>query len=597
MGLLQQALETYNANTGIIGKYREGRDPLAPIGHVLTNAGIEITLNEQGNFISARKVDKSEPKILIPVTEESGGRTSGVAAHPLCDNLKYISGDDDKAYESYLEAQRSWMESEYTHPFVSIVNSYVLKGTIIEDLKKCGVLDSDADAKQNEKLLVCWRVIGMDGEEPACWKNENLFNAFISYYLSRIAERGVGFCMVEGRTETIASNHPKEIISTIPNGKIISANDDDGFTYRGRFSEKNQAATVGYIASQKAHNALRWLASEQGVREFSGNRIFLCWNPAGKTIPKPMRRLMSEPAEPIKKPSDYREQLQNTLFGLRKNNQLNDTDRAVLVSFDAATKKSGRLAVTYYSEISIGTFLERMRDWDAHCCWYAGKFGIQSPSLFDIVDRAFGIQQNNRLETDDKIKRQHLQRLLECKMGGGVFPLDILKALAQRASFPQAYDKSTWRTIVQTACAAIQKYRYDTKQGGNEMAWELDKKDRSFQYGRLLAVMERAEEDYYTRTQEDRQTNAIKSMSEFRRRPFSVFERCNRHLERAYLNRIEPWQAHRYKRLCGEILGILSEFPEEELNRPLDDIYLMGYELQRKAFFTKNETNDNNEEE
>lgn len=134
------------------------------------------------------------------------------------------------------------------------------------------------------------------------------------------------------------------------------------------------------------------------------------------------------------------------------------------------------------------------------------------------------------------------------------------------------------------------------------MAWELDKRDRSFQYGRLLAAMERVEEDYYFKTQENgqqdsRQTNAIKNMSDFRRRPFSVFERVNRHLQQAYVNRVDPWQANRYNRLVGEIFGILQEFPEGELNRPLDDIYLMGYELQRNAFFTKNDTKNNTEEE
>lgn len=137
------------------------------------------------------------------------------------------------------------------------------------------------------------------------------------------------------------------------------------------------------------------------------------------------------------------------------------------------------------------------------------------------------------------------------------------------------------------------------------MAWTLDKRDRSFQYGRLLAAMERVEEDYYYKkkengkedSQENRQTNAIKYMSEFKRRPFSVYERVNRHLQLAYLNRVKGWQAARYKRLVGEIIGILSEFPEEELNRPLEDIYLMGYELQRNAFFTKNQTDDNMEEE
>ena len=76
-----------------------------------------------------------------------------------------------------------------------------------------------------------------------------------------------------------------------------------------------------------------------------------------------------------------------------------------------------------------------------------------------------------------------------------------------------------------------------------------------------------------------------------------MFERVNQHLQLAYLGRVEPWQAARYKRLVGEIVGILREFPEEELNRPLEDIYLMGYALQRNAFFTKTQTAAHTEEE
>ena len=66
MGLLQRAIETYDANTALIGVYRDGHEPLAPIGHILTSANIEITLNAQGKFLAARKVDKKEPKIPDP---------------------------------------------------------------------------------------------------------------------------------------------------------------------------------------------------------------------------------------------------------------------------------------------------------------------------------------------------------------------------------------------------------------------------------------------------------------------------------------------------------------------------------------------------
>ena len=337
MGLLQRAIETYDANTALIGVYRDGHEPLAPIGHILTSANIEITLNAQGKFLAARKVDKKEPKILIPVTEESSGRTSGLAAHPLCDQLKYVANTNKEAHELYLTALRKWERSAYAHPFLTAISTYVRNGSILKDLTKCGVLALEKGGGYDEKQMICWRVLGIPTEEPACWKNRNLFFAFESYYCSQLATRDMALCMQEGKTEPIALQHPKGIIPVNGNAKLISANDSSGFTYRGRFLDDGQAATVGYIASQKAHNALRWLASEQGVREFSGKRIFLCWNPAGKTLPRPMRRMRDADAAPLRKPSDYQEQLKSTLLSFRKDHQLQDTDCAVLVSFDAAT--------------------------------------------------------------------------------------------------------------------------------------------------------------------------------------------------------------------------------------------------------------------
>ena len=97
MGLLQRAIETYDANENLIGVYREGHEPLAPISHIIANADIEITLNVQGEFKSASHLVKKERKTIIPVTEKSGGRTSGLAAHPLCDQIMYVAPDNRKA--------------------------------------------------------------------------------------------------------------------------------------------------------------------------------------------------------------------------------------------------------------------------------------------------------------------------------------------------------------------------------------------------------------------------------------------------------------------------------------------------------------------
>ena len=592
MGLLQKAAETYDANASLIGIYKDGQEPLAPIGHKLTKADIEITIDITGKYVSAISIDDSDSKTIIPVTEDSEARAGKfLPAHPLCEQLGYLSPEDHDKHTLYLNTLDAWAKSAASHPFLTAVYKYVEKGTVLKDLSKTGIIDVN---KYDKKSLVRWRVIGLDGEEPACWKNKNLFQKYIEFYRNSISARKDALCMISGKVTSISVKHPKGIISINGNAKLISSNDSVGFTYRGRFSEDWQAATIGYEASQKAHNAIRWLAADQGVREFSGNRIFLCWSPQGVSLPRPMRRFRPAEDEPKSRPSDYRQALRSTLMSYRKDHQLKGSEVAVLAAFDAAT--TGRLSLTYYNELSLDQFLDRMKSWDTHCCWFNGPFGIQAPNLSQIVECAFGIQRSNYLEVDDKIQRQHLQRLLNCKISGGIFPADILHALTQRASMPQAYEPSIWRKIVYTACSVLQKYRFDTKQGGNEMAWELDRKERSFQFGRLLAVMERGEADYYGRIQESRQTNAIKFMSEFRQRPWFVFERVNRQLHQAYLPRIDQWQANRYERLVGEIIGFLSDFPEEELNKPLEDTYLMGYELQRNSFFAKKE-NSNSEEE
>lgn len=124
------------------------------------------------------------------------------------------------------------------------------------------------------------------------------------------------------------------------------------------------------------------------------------------------------------------------------------------------------------------------------------------------------------------------------------------------------------------------------------MEWKLDRKDRSFQFGRLLAVMERAEDDYYNNIGDSRQTNAIKSIAAFRQTPWTVFARINETLEGAYLPRIKQWQRDRYHRLRDEISVNLSEYGDA-LNKPLNEFYLMGYELQRNEFFKKKEATDN----
>lgn len=128
------------------------------------------------------------------------------------------------------------------------------------------------------------------------------------------------------------------------------------------------------------------------------------------------------------------------------------------------------------------------------------------------------------------------------------------------------------------------------------MALEPEKKDRSYQFGRLLAVMEKAERDTYD-SSEGREPNAIRLQSIFCQRPMSTADNLEKQLEKAYFPRLKPGSRIWYKNLMGQIMGIISEFPQEDWNKPLDATYLMGYYLQRSALYAKKTDNEMEENE
>lgn len=587
MGLLQKAVETYESHRSYVSQNREGQSRMAPVGHIVTRAELEITLDANGHFVNATAVDKSEPKIIIPATENSAGRTSAPCAHPLCDQIGYLIPQNEKKFRLYVDQLAAWETSEYTHPKLTAVLNYVRGETILPDLLRCGLVKvNEKGLPENEKMLVRWRVLG----EPvdACWLDDSLFRAFTEYYTDNHTGETI-LCMVAGEKTTAADQHPKGIIPINGNAKLISANDSSGFTYRGRFTEEKQAVAIGYEASQKAHNALRWLAQEQGV--ILGGRTFLCWNPEGRLIPQPMLPFMP-PAPPTFQPSKYRETLKKVLNSRKAELEL--TDGVVIAVFDAAT--TGRLALTYYNELQGHDFLERLHDWDASCCWPHWKFGIQSPTLLQIVNCAYGTQRDKWMETDERILRQQMQRLIACRVDRSLIGADIVKALTDRASRPMAYDHYIWEEILFAACAVIRKYRIDRFKEEWNMALEPEKKDRSYQFGRLLAVMEKAERDTYD-SSEGREPNAIRLQSIFCRRPMSTADNLEKQLERAYFPRLKPGSRIWYKNLMGQIVGIISEFSQEKWDKPLEATYLMGYYLQRSALYTKKNDNETEENE
>ena len=588
MGLLQKAVETYGAMAHRAGQVFEGEnEPLAPISHIMARPQIIITLDQSGNFVAAQVLDKNTPKIIIPATEESAGRTVKAAElpHPLCDYLRYLLPQNQVEYQHYISQLSTWANSSHTHPKLHAVLNYVQGGTILENLRQAGI-DSE------EKAMVCWVVNGL-GEtlNGPCWTDRTLMNAFIDYYHEKRTDTPPALCMISGELEMPAGQHPKGIVPISGNAKLISANDSSGFTYRGRFDDAAQAATVGYAASQKAHSVLRWLVANQSVS--FGGRTFLCWNPQGIQVPRvtgPMGR-RSGTAQRAANPSQYQKQLREALSGWKED--LPQSAGVVIAAFDAAT--TGRLAVTHYNELLASDFLDRLHDWEASCCWEDGPYGIQSPSLFQIVSWAFGTPRNGKAEMDDRILSQQMQRLVACRVDKAPFPLDIERALAEKASHLLLYEGENRQKLLFTACAAIRKYHCDHLKEEWDMALDKNCSDRSYLFGRLLAIADAIENNTYT-DEDRRETNAIRMQKAFTLRPMTTWSALWDKL-RPYNKRLaqsKPGLYRYYHSVIDDILNRLSPF-DPTLNQKLDDIYLLGYSHQR-AYRTEKSDSQETEE-
>ncbi len=599
MGLMQKAVETYDCHAALAGVPDAMRETLAPISHIIKEAKIEVTIDANGNFISAaavvkdKKSERDESKTIIPATYKSSIRAKSPCAHPLSDKLSYLIPSSTERHDLYLKQLSDWANSEYSHPKVMAVLKYIESESLLDDLERNGLVTKDSNGELDARYdddFVRWRVTG-DGAVAPCWEDKSLIEAFIAYSEMLRDGSDSALCMITGEVLPIIEKHPKGVVSAAYGAKLISANDSSNFTYRGRFAEPSQAATISYVASQKAHNALRWVVANQGV--IIGGRTFVCWNPKGKDVPNAMHSLLSvsDSQKKAATPSDYKKQLADAVNGWKLN--LPDNEDVVIASFDAAT--TGRLSVTYYNELRASDFIDRLAHWQQTCCWENNQFGYQSPSVRQIAQCALGVERTEWLDVDDRILKEQVQRLLHCVIDKAPMPSDIVQALMHRASMPLAYNNINRRKILFTACAAIYAYRTQAKKEEWTMSLDKEKKDRSYQFGRLLAVMEKVERDTYT--DEGREPNAIRMQSVFCDRPLYTAKIINDRLN-PYFERLRPGSRAYYKKLIGEITEQLSNYDDAQLNRPLGDTYLMGYYLQRNELYTSksNETKEEIEE-
>jgi CRISPR-associated protein Csd1 len=621
MGWIEKLARTYDECADKVEKIGAN---LWPTAHFVKNAHLEVVIDGTGKFLRVRPLTRSESPTLIPATEDSAGRTSGEGPHPLSEELSYCAADLPGAkttrFPMYLELLGDWCKSEFAHPKAKAVLAYVQKRSLWNDLFKAGVFPvkvEDAEGKKtkvaDDKVFIRWSV-EMPGEVDATtWADRSLIEAWQRFDASRSNQ--MGFCMVLGAETRVTQNHPRNLRRPGDGAKLVSANDFDNFTFRGRFTDTErkkkgqrecfvplQGCGVSFDVSQKAHAALRWLITRQGYR--IGNlkedqQVYVAWSVGGKPVPDPwsdtLALLLGSAATPVTQDiaSDagqtFARNLARAMAGYAA--RLDPTEDIMIMGLDSVNP--GRMAIIYYRELRGSELLARIRDWHARHAW-PQNFGkdkrfIGAPAPHDIAEAAYATRlgTTGALQVDKKLEKATVERLLPCIVDGLVIPRDLVVSVVRRASNRNGLDRWEWEKVLGIACALFRGW--SVSQGKEyQMTLEEELASRDYLYGRLLAVADNIESYALTSAEKNRDTTAARFMQRFADRPYSTWRTIELALG-PYKSRLKAnektagflWKRERL------LDAIQCRFASTDFtdDRPLSGEFLLGYHCQRAALF------------
>ncbi len=613
--LFAELLELYDRNEQIAGLYpKDGGQVLLPVYHAAMSADVTVCIDADGKFLGAKQVDKTDGSAytVISVTETSHCRSSGISPHGLCDGLKYLAedygeaADDPEApayHRAYMENLKDWIDSPHTHPKAEAVYKYLSTAGMMSDLLGAGALERQDDGTVKKAALaykVRFRVEEGTGDDPEtgqccdCWKDRSLHKKWQDYIRSQ--PRQMGLSMISGTVQPLTTMHPKFLLSAGDMGKLFSNGIANEPTVMGRLLSAENAYSIGFEDSQKVANALRWLVSRNAVR--AKDMVLIIWGDNGAAVPRltdaHMEEEETEEEKEARAERRYVERFRAALAGYRLPADMPE-NMHILVLQDPI---KGRTSVRFYGQLATSEYLRRIKSWQSRCGWIHTRYDAKTekmyeyygiPSVYDMAKLLYGkpVQQGENVILSLEWNEEMYARLILCVMSavldGTRMAPDIVKQAVRRASNPAgAGSESNWRRMVSLACSLVKEDR--AARGKEVPVLKLDKenRDRSYLYGRLLAVADKAEELYYIKNpSRKRPTNAKKLMAKFSQSPAKTWMLLHNKLQ-PYLKRLGG-EARYYENAIMNITGLFREGDFEKIG-PLEDIYLCGFYSQESYF-------------
>ena len=626
--------------------------------HMSKAVHLKVILNDKAEFVGAERFEVKK-QVPIQVTEKSSKRAgSAIAPYALHDGLQYIAKtagnyltieylskvaekDNGKKWKEFLagtdEDKKKFADTEkakYKDCFefyekqlsgwtefgnlkeINIVLQYIQKGSLIEDLLEKQIFsfkDNILSVGKDDpfSLTIVWAVEISNDPHSDLWSKPCIQSRWIEYQESLIQKgRHKSLCCITGDLDYPTEAYPK----INGNAKLVSANDDTGFTFRGRFyGDKDngakselgsQAVILGKNASQKAFSALKWLINRQGIR--NGKQVILAWS---SNCISDEDKLLSNlyqgddiytslfAKDKIDHSADLGlktvEQLKKKLHGYKE--KLAANEQISLLMVDEPSKTGGRMSLTFFQEKLRDDYFRDLDEWQDDFAWYQeykSSWIFAAPSLERIAEVV--LTKTEFEDKDRKSRRQLYARLLPVISGGKsvYIPYDLVQKSFQVACNPFANHRledgekirsTNWQRNIGVACALYKGWRarhHDLSQRRTyPMSLDIQNRSRDYLYGRLLAVAENTESYALYLAGEKRATTAERYMQRFAEHPFATWRNIELALK-PYQERLRNNGKDTGSQAIGEIMELFTT-DDFICDDKLSGEFLLGYHCQK----------------
>ncbi len=600
----------------LVDKHDGDKTVLLPLYHTnLRSSGtniVEACLDKEGKLVSASFLPKDE-QIIFPVSQDSIARSGKFPlSHPLIDKLSYLTNDNVQLHQMYLEESNKFFKAikdPEVKNFVDLIKNFLTQENFFDLLlsklypnqnidRDCLKVSYSENGKAKRvdfnAVFLTFKIIDFNGaRDVSITENVDLHQEYVRYV--EHLDLPKGFCNISGTMQQLTTKHR----GLMGNAKLISVSNNTE-NYKGRFNKGEDIISIGYQTSEKIHLMLKYLLENNNSRKWlKESQYMINWfsddisNESQLDYVYPSNSFLDELDDDAKNVVTEENKLVGQSF-IKGRQEFSDDASYYVAIIDKAS--NGRISLKYFRELKVSRLFDNLKKWQSDNEWeYYDKTTKQLkkyvPSMAQMILVSYGIEEDKGLELrNESFFKAEFEKLITSLIDGKNVPDNILRAADQNIRQRLKYEK-TWMTIQSVTLGLFHN------KGKEELTPMLDREytNRSYLYGRLLAVFERIEAATFG-ADEKRLTNAQKFWTSYTNQPAIFMETLIRKTS-VYKRSLLQSNYHLFIKLDKEQSEIIQKINDNyylssEVNNPLDYNFIFGYYAENGYIFSKKESEE-----